>query len=376
MDQSSHSGFESYRHLEEILKKINPGKILLVTGKTSYSSSGAESKLSPILEQYDVVHFNDHPVNCRIEDIDNGISVCRENQCDLVIGIGGGTSLDLAKAIAVLSTQKEKSSDFITGKAKPNARTIKLILIPTTAGSGSEATQFAVVYVNNVKHSLEDEALLPDFVILDPIFSAKLPASITAYTGMDALCQAIESFWSINSTDESKEYSRKAIRIILTHLVSCFQSPNKESREQMLLAANYAGQAINITRTTGPHAVSYPLTSLYRVPHGHAVALILPHFLEFNTDISEENVQDKRGSAFVKSTLEELFSLLGAKDANSAKSNFLDLMAQLKLPSTLQEASDVPIDVETILSFVSAERMHNNPKKASQADLRKIISKL
>jgi len=181
---------------------------------------------------------------------------------DKIISIGGGSTIDVAKYISF--------SLDIPHKA-----------IPTTAGTGSEVTKYAVFIENGKKFSMEDDALIPDEYELKPELLISLPSLHTVASGLDALSQAIESYWSPLSTYESKKYSRKVIQIIMNGLLASYRDPeNKELRRAMLVAANYSGRAINITRTSICHAISYPLTVHYNIPHGIACASTLPIFIK------------------------------------------------------------------------------------------------
>ena len=181
-----------------------------------------------------------------------------------VISTGGGSTIDVGKYIA-----------FKLG--------IPHTAIPTTAGTGSEVTKFAVFTDNNRKITIEDEKLIPSNYILKPELLVSLPAIQTASGGMDALCQAIESYWSKNATDESRKYSVLAIDLVKENLVKSFLAPeNLEYRQNMLMAANYSGRAINLTKTTVCHAISYPITMHYNIPHGLACSLSLAYFIKLN----------------------------------------------------------------------------------------------
>ena len=251
-------------NLQEIIKKYQPNSIFLVTGRSSYELSGAKRELELILKKYKIIIFNDFTINPKIEDIKKGIKLFKRNDCDLVIAIGGGSVIDIAKSINILAVHKGCPGDYITKKYNLINKGKPFIAIPTTSGTGSEATHFAVIYINKIKYSLaHKEWLLPDYVILDFSFTEGLSKNITATTGMDALCQAIEAYWSINSTEKSKEYSRDAIRMILSNIENVVNNPTSESRKLMMKAANLAGKAINIAKTTACHAISYPITSYF-----------------------------------------------------------------------------------------------------------------
>ena len=274
MKQQIFSGYDSYKKLNDILKDHSPQKILIVTDKNSYTISGAENLLSDIINQYKNINFNDFQTNPIIEDVKKGIDFFKSEYCDLIIAIGGGSVIDMAKSISILENNEDDFLNYVSDKEKLNSRRIATIAIPTTAGTGSESTHFSVVYKDKTKYSLAHDSILPDYAILYPIFTKTLPEYITACTGMDALCQGIESFWSVKSTDESREYSKIAIELSMLNLMNAVNNPDEKSRENMMMASNYAGRAINISQTTAAHAVSYPITSYFDIPHGHAVALI------------------------------------------------------------------------------------------------------
>jgi alcohol dehydrogenase class IV len=284
--------------------------------------------------------------------------------------------MDIAKSISILATQQGDLEEFIKEKTSLRERQIPSIMIPTTAGTGSESTHFSVIYINKIKYSLADESLLPDFVILDPVFTENLSPYITACTCMDALCQAIESFWSTNSTEESRIYSKQAIELIMPSIIKNVNDPDMISRKKMLIASNLAGKAINIAKTTAAHAVSYPMTSYFNIPHGHAVALTLPYFIDFNNDIFLENLQDSRGVKFVKDRMSELFIILKVKTADKAKDKFLSIMKGINLEIKLSKLGVNKDNIDIIIkNGFNPQRMKNNPKLVSEKDLRILIDK-
>ena len=218
----------------------------------------------------------------------------------------------------------------------------------------------------------------PEYVIVDPQFSYDLPKRITAYSGMDALTQAIESFWNINSTPESKNYSEKAIKLVMENLLDSVVNPDKKSRLNMAVAANYAGKAINLTKTTACHAISYPITSYFNVPHGHAVALSLPPMIDYNSNVNKDDVLDSRGVKFVKESMKELISIIGASNALKAKEVVLQLMKNIDLETKLGELgikTDEDIDV-IIKNGFNPERVKNNPRKIDENQLRMILEEI
>ncbi|MDR0831942.1 MAG: iron-containing alcohol dehydrogenase, partial [Bacillales bacterium] len=219
-------------------------------------------------------HFTIFPVfssNPKIEDIVKGEKEYLQNNCDSIIAIGGGSAMDVGKAIKLMLLTKDRSLE--TTKIEKYYY-IPLLAIPTTAGTGSESTRFAVVYKDNEKMSLSQDEILPTDVIFEIGLLKTLPQEVKVNTLFDALVQSIESIWSINATKESQQYAKKAIRLISKNIDIYIK--NNEAIEIMQKAANLSGKAINISQTTAAHALSYKLTSLFGIPHGKAVAMCLP----------------------------------------------------------------------------------------------------
>ena len=272
-------GFISMNDLKSFFKEQSFERVFLVTGKNSYKSSGAEKYLSNLTKDKITFRFSDFEVNPTIEDLSKGVQKFDEFNPDIVIAIGGGSVIDMAKLINVVSANSHSSSkQIIKNSGLIKKKGLKMVAIPTTAGTGSEVTQFAVIYISTKKYSLDHNYLLPDQYILNPSLVHNLPSNILASSAFDALSQAIESFWSVRSTDESKQYARESMKLILESLEKAVNQKSLRSIESLCYGANLAGKAINITRTTAPHALSYPITKIYGIPHGHAVALNLGKF--------------------------------------------------------------------------------------------------
>jgi len=208
--------------------------------------------------------------------------------------------MDMAKLISIFAHQSGDFKTIVEGTSPLIAKKTPLLAIPTTAGSGAEATGFAVVYIGKQKYSVAHAFMLPDMVYLDASFSLKAGKYLTACTGLDALCQAIESVWSVNATGQSQAFALQAIKVIYENLEKAVQMNDVTAKENLQQAAYLAGKAINITKTTAPHALSYAFTSYYGIPHGHAVALSLPFFLNFNYHLDQDNCTDPRGADAVK----------------------------------------------------------------------------
>jgi len=268
------------------------------------------------------IRFSGFTSNPVYEDAINGATILLNNSCDFIVVVGGGSSIDTAKVIKYYSRVN-----------------IPIMAVPTTSGTGSEATHFAVIYKDGEKHSIADEKLLPDYVILQPDLLKSLPVYQKKCTMLDALCQAIESWWSIKATPESVEYSRQAINLIINHM-NGYLNNDDEGNKNMLTASNLAGKAINITTTTAPHAMCYKLTSLYGLSHGHAVALCLP------------KVWRCMGG------FDDIANALGYKNNEEAVMFFEQLLIDLNIMPP-ENATAGQLDI--LVSSVNIQRLSNNP---------------
>lgn len=360
--KTDYFGVGCLNSIRSIMERHKATRIFLVTGGKSFFVSGAQAAITPYLDGKIVVRFSDFSVNPKIGDVIKGVSELRQAKSDIVIAIGGGSAIDMAKLINITFPSIYEPHDIVTGKKSIDMRGLPLIAIPTTAGSGSEATHFAVVYVDSTKYSLAHKYILPDYSIVDPSLTYGLPPGLTAVSGFDALCQAVESYWAITATEESQEYASQSIRMILSSLESAVNSPNREARKTMSLAAHLAGKAINITKTTAPHAISYPLTTCFNIPHGHAAALMLGKFFVINSRTEGVKWNDPRGTQYVQNIMHELYGLFDCADARECSEKWYKLMAAAGLETRLEPLGIChQSDIDLIIKNVNAERLDNNP---------------
>ena len=343
--QIEFSGRDSVKNLAAILKEEKPSNILIFTGKNSYN------KIKPVLENeldgFSYDYYNSFSTNPKREEIEEAVKHTKTKDYAVIIAIGGGSVIDFAKAFHYF--------------AKSNA---KLIAIPTTSGTGAEATQFAVIYEQGVKKSLDAPEILPDYVITDSQFVEYNPKQLKISCALDAFCQAIESYWSVKSTPESREYAKESIKLCKKNLVRYINSDDKSAAENMMKASNLSGKAINISRTTAAHALSYKFTSDYNIPHGKAVALSIANLAFLNQNITEQNCQDKRSAGFVQERIKEICDIL---ETNDIALYFKDLFVQTDFNPSLSNYGN--IDVEKIVNSVNQERLLNNPRKLEKNDL-------
>lgn len=370
MKQLHFIGESSITNLKSIIKDNAPQSILLVRGKSSYENCGAKEAIAQSLpSNIKIIEFYDFSENPKSEDLEKGLMLLQKNACNLIIGIGGGSVLDMSKLIRFFHSYKGE----ITGvEFVQHTALIPLIAIPTTAGTGSEVTHFAVLYKNKIKYSVTHKDMQPDIAIIDPSFTYHSPKYLTACTGFDALAQAIEAYWNINATEESDKYAMKAIRLLWPNLPIAVNVPTNNSRDKVSEGAYWAGQAINITKTTAPHAMSYPFTTYYGYPHGHAVALTFPFFMNYNY-INIPNLLHPRintNEYYLK--MEELYLFLGIPTKSIAQ--FIrHYLTNIGLDICIKR---MDINNSLILSNINIQRSSNNPRIMKKEDYMIVLKSL
>ena len=353
-----------------ILGRIPTSRLFFVVDEPAYNASGAARLLEPHFRSRHVTWFSGFELNPKLHDIERGIDQFRESDPDVVIALGGGTALDLGKLIGTLARQGSRARDIIIGQASIRQSSPPLIAIPTTAGTGSEATHFAVAYVDGQKYSVAHSSLLPDYAIVDPTLTHSLPASVTAATGLDALCQAIESIWSLGATEASLELAVEAARLALEHLFCATRNPTADARRAMCRASHLAGRAINVTKTTASHALSYGITSDYGVPHGIAVALTLSPMLAYNAQVTAIDCADARGPKHILERMALILELFEAESVAEAGAKFEDLVSTLGCPNSLHQAGiATDAEIQRLVNQVDPVRLSNNPRHATPAAL-------
>ena len=262
--------------IEDIKKFINDKsfkKIFVLCGKKSFANSGAKNFLKMILSEKESNIFYKKSELPILEELIDIIINIKNFKPDLILAVGGGAIIDYAKIANVIDVRPDLAELIINYAYPFKKKYTKLAVIPTTAGSGAEVTSNAVIYVDGIKHSFESELLIPDNFFLVPEFLISAPKKIKASAGFDAIAQALESLISKKSNSKSVEYATKSLEISTKSFISFLDNPNKINATEMSIASNLAGKAISISKTTAPHATSYPFTSLFQISHGHAVSL-------------------------------------------------------------------------------------------------------
>ena len=347
-------------NLSVILKEVGCKKLFLVID-SSYPFLNIKDDIEalPVEEN---VKFSDFTPNPLYEQVCNGIELLKQSQCDTILAVGGGSAIDVAKCIKLAVLAKEGNAAIIpplvSQRLPIDGSMIPFIAIPTTAGTGSESTHNAVMYYEGAKQTVTNDGVLPDYAILEPSVLKTLPLYQKKCTMMDALCQGIESWWSVNSKEESYEYSRKAIELIMANWRKYIFENDDEAAAQIMLAANYGGRAINITQTTAAHAFSYKITSLYKLPHGHAVAVCLPEIWEYMIGHMDKCI-DSRGQEYLSSIFNDIAHSMGCDNPKDAIALFREMMVDMEMTNPVSENKED--DINVLSSSVNPIRLKNNP---------------
>lgn len=347
----------------ELLSHNKIHRPLIVTG-SHYPAYRISNLLeNSLIERFIFTGFSPNPT---VQQIAEGIKAFISNECDSLISIGGGSAIDVAKCIKAFRLEQAHPEQWSRTSSLPQDDALIHIAVPTTAGTGSESTHFAVCYRNGQKLSIANPGLIPQYVILDESNLTSLPHYHRASTYLDALCQAVESYWSLKSTAESKHFAECSISTLLAYREKYFCG-DKEAARMILRGANLSGKAINITTTTAAHALSYKLTSLYSIAHGHAVALCLP----YTWQILKERAGDAPGTAQTLRELDALFSACNLKP--EASETFNVIVDSLELPRHIQGQ---PGDIAQLVNAVDPQRLANYPALLDSGDIATIYESI
>ncbi len=364
-------------YLVRQLARMEGSRILCVTGRESYRRSGAAGLMADAMKTHATCRFSEFSTNPVLDELLVGLVCFRNFSPDCMVAVGGGSVLDMAKLINFFgSTQMDPQKYLHRAAPEMEGNLLPMIAIPTTAGTGSEATRFSVLYKDKTKYSVEHPSMLPDVVILNPGLTESMSPYQAACCGFDAFSQAVESYWAVGSTERSRKYSAKAISLCMQHLEGAVLKSTIEHRRGMMEAAHLAGKAINIAKTTAAHALSYTLTSHYGLPHGHAVAMMLPWVFELNAAVQELDLNDPRGMGFVGPRMDELCAMLHCGSADDVARFLQRLAFRIGLDGAWVGGSgaDIAEIRSSMVDHANMERMGNNPRRFVRVDLQRIAS--
>ncbi len=304
--------------LGEVAAGLGGGRALVVSDP-GIVSAGYPARAIELLEAagIEAVLFSEVEENPTTRHVDAGVSFAREHEIDLIIGLGGGSSMDCAKGINFLLTNGGRMADY-WGVGKATKPMLPLVAVPTTAGTGSEAQSFALIADEKThqKMACGDSKAAPAVAILDPELTVTQPAAVTAVTGIDAISHAVETWVTKKRSPVSRLYSREAWRLLSESFPVVLRDPsNTGARGKMQLGANYAGTAIENSMLGAAHSCANPLTANYGVVHGAAVGLMLPAVIRFNAveagDLYAELAGDSAGPAALADRIEQMMRQAG-----------------------------------------------------------------
>lgn len=365
-------GQGSLENLAGILKRRK--RVCFFVGKHILTSGVLEDIKSFLSPHMEFQVFSDIKPNPNIGQVEEAVKFLRDYSPDLVVAMGGGSVIDVGKSAAMFLSNRGKLIRFLEGQKQLRERKIDFVAIPTTAGTGSEVTPWATVWGDDGrKYSLASPHMFPSVAICDPELTLSMPPYVTACTGMDALSQAIEAYWSIHSFPLSDIHAREAIRLVLNNLEGAVKEPkNMLYREGMMLGALEAGRAFSQTATTAVHSVSYPITARFGIPHGHACALTLAGFLEYNAGVTSRDCNDKRGPRFVKGKIKEISKLFGGNSIAGTCRKIRELMESIGLETSLRKSGVTNVEIIIEHGFITA-RVANNPRSVTEESLRELL---
>ena len=368
-------GCGSSSSLGSVLNDLGVQKIFLVSGNGSFSSIQEKYDFNKTLGKYAVRRFFDYSSNPNLDDVIEGIGLLKQFDPDIVLSIGGGSAIDMGKLINTLSAQDTDDYENIIETNNIVNGGLPFIAIPTTSGTGSESTHFAAVFINGNKFSLSHETMLPAITIIDPELTYSMPSYLAACTGMDALSQAVESFWAKSSSKKSKAFAKEAIELILNSIEDAVCRKDRKAMIAMSIASNLSGKAINISKTTAPHALSYGLTEKFQIPHGHAVSLSMGRFFIINSSFDPKRLSENLNLNDHEETMRQLFNLFGVADAKDCCEKWNSIMDKIGLERSFSKLGVLKQEeIDSLVDNVNMERLGNNPVSVSRETLAEVFS--
>ncbi|RGY97490.1 iron-containing alcohol dehydrogenase family protein [Clostridium sp. AM58-1XD] len=358
------------RYESGLSKKLNEyieGKNVFIISDPFLYQNGTAKAIGDTMEGKNVAYFSKIEPNPSCESVDEAANEARAMGADCVVGLGGGSSLDVAKIVSCLITNEGSIYDYYAGGSrKLGKRTTGLICIPTTAGTGSEVTNVGV-FTNKkagIKMPMVTDEFWADYAVIDPDLTMTLPPAVTASTGMDAFCHAIEAYWNKESVPVCDMLSLGAVKMILDNIKKAYEQPDdREARGAMITASLIAGISFSQTRTTGIHAISFPLTTEFGASHGTACSITLPAFIRVSREQEgEKMLRMARYAGFdtvdaFADGVEELMksmnmpvrlSQLGVKEEN------LEHIAEVGLGAAIIQLTPAAMNKETVCALLKS----------------------
>ena len=356
-------GWNRWREVPALAATLGAQHAFVMVGKSFLAKIGGVSGLEAALKPLAITVFAEIEENPSITTVEKAAALCRRAGAEVMVAIGGGSVLDAAKAVALLQTNEGSIRDYLDGQRKPVRRGPPLIAVPTTAGTGSEVTPYAVI-TNPEKHakpSIGFPESFPDFAIVDPELTLSMPKEVAVSSGLDAFTQAMEGFWSLRSTEMTRAMSFRAIVLLYRHLEAACLTQDRTAVEKVALGSVIGGAQMAICGNTALHPLSYPLTLDYGLRHGAACAIYLPAFLRYNAP--------NLGPWF-----DDLLAVLGLKNAEHFADDLAAKMERLGAPTRLSALGVPKAAIPNIIAYNGVARAAGfNPRPLSNEDLVSIL---
>lgn len=351
-------GCGQLERLGDFIDKIGGRRGLLVTSQ-SFVSSGMAQNISQLCKSTIVAVYGQVCPNPDVTDVDRCSELIAGNRCDYIVAIGGGSVMDCAKAASVYGPSQKSVRTYFDGDRNMPLFHLPVVAIPTTAGTGSEVTSVSVIsdHAKGEKEPLASDAFYPAIALVDPSLTYSMPPHLTACTGMDALCHAIEAFWGRKHQPVCDALAVKALKLILNNITDAYaDGANCGARVAMSEASLLAGLAFALPKTSSAHACSYPLTNVLGIPHGEACALTIDYWLRFNAAHGDE-----RSRILVQE--------LGFEDAGKMADRLGELKAELGLMTNLKSFNLSTMQIDNLIEATTSPNLLNNPVEIHRSDI-------
>lgn len=372
----AYGGEGSMEKVKEIVAKENARKIVVFSDK-GIEATGLLKLLTSELDQTEAQYsvFTDCKPEPSYGQVAEVVEMVQGYECDLIIGIGGGSVMDAAKLVSVLKGASYTIRDLLNDPTLAQKK-VKTVMIPSTCGTGSEATCNAIVAIpeENSKKGIVNDSMIPDYVILDSRMIARLPKPIVAATGVDALAHVVECYTSRKATPFSDPYALEGAKLIFANIREAYNNPdNMVAKNNMMLGAYYGGIAITGSGTTAVHALSYPLGGKFHIAHGVSNAILFAHVMEFNKDACEDRLAQ----------LCDAINPSMAGESVSDKAQYVidqiaDIVKVTDIPTDLSQYGVTMDDLDFLVTAGSQQQrlLVNNMKELSLDDIRSIYLKV
>lgn len=372
----SYGGEGSIEKIKEIIAKEKSQKVVVFSDE-GIKATGLLDILTKQLDETGVQYhvFTDCKPEPSYLQVEAVVDMVQGQECDLIIGLGGGSVMDAAKLASVLKGAPYTIKDLLNDPTQAEKK-VKTVMIPTTCGTGSEATCNAIVAIpeEKSKKGIVNDNMIPDYVILDAQMIAKLPKAIVAATGVDALAHVVECFTSKKATPFSDCYALEGAKLIFANIREAYNNPdNMDAKNKMLIGAYYGGIAITGSGTTAVHALSYPLGGKFHIAHGVSNAILFAHVMKFNKDACADRLAvlcDAINPAYAEKTVEE--------KVDYVINQIADIVKVTNIPTDLTQYGVTMDDLDFLVTAGSQQQrlLVNNMKELSLDDIRNIYLKV